>query len=283
MPLNITNPYLKQKFAAQAESQSQKRLEARFKAAGAEARSANEARQGRIESIFDEVIARYGPGGSFGKSYLQQLGAQKTRDVGAETQGMISSGLYGTTTTAGIPGKWEAEVGAPARLKLEDLMMERLSSAQLGKASFLERIQEPYPDYSALTQASAAGAGSGGQSMISGGSGLPTNYNPLNDPARHFNRQDASGSVQGGTGGTGGGTTPTGGGGGGGGSSLPSLSEGQLAAFRQNEATQQARDKPGTAVETTDEDGNRVQYVFENGIMRVMRWHPTKGYWYRAK
>jgi len=42
----------------------------------------------------------------------------------------------------------------------EDIKMERLSSAQLGKAGFLEGIEETYPDYGALMQAvSATGAG----------------------------------------------------------------------------------------------------------------------------
>ena len=146
-------------------------LEKKFAKMSLEAKESNIKRQKKIEAIFDEIIARYKPGGTFGKSYLQQLGEQKVRDIGAGTQSLISSGMYGTTTTAGLPGKWEAEVGAPARLKLEDIQMERLSSAQLGKASFLERIEEPYPDYNALMQASAAKAGSSGGGRGSSSSG----------------------------------------------------------------------------------------------------------------
>ena len=146
-------------------------LEKKFAKMSLEAKESNIKRQKKIEAIFDEIIARYKPGGTFGKSYLQQLGEQKVRDIGAGTQNLISSGMYGTTTTAGLPGKWEAEVGAPARLKLEDIQMERLSSAQLGKASFLERIEEPYPDYNALMQASAAKAGSSGGGRGSSSSG----------------------------------------------------------------------------------------------------------------
>ena len=155
-------------------------LEEKFAQMSSEAKESNIERQKRIEAIFDEIIARYQPGGTFGKSYLQQLREQKVRDVGAETQSLISSGMYGTTTTAGLPGKWEAEVGAPARLKLEDVQMERLSSAQLGKASFLERIEEPYPDYNALMQASAAAASAAAGSSGGGrGSSSSGSYNPL--------------------------------------------------------------------------------------------------------
>ena len=110
------------------------------------ARQANEQRYAQAMSIYDEIIKRYQPGGTFGKAALGQLEKEKTRAVGRETQQMISSGLYGTTTTAGLPTKWEAEVGAPSRLRLEDIMMERLSQAQVGKAGFIERREDVYPD-----------------------------------------------------------------------------------------------------------------------------------------
>lgn len=113
------------------------------------ARQANEQRYAQAMSIYDEIIKRYQPGGTFGKAALGQLEKEKTRAVGRETQQMISSGLYGTTTTAGLPTKWEAEVGAPSRLRLEDIMMERLSQAQVGKAGFIERREDVYPDVGA--------------------------------------------------------------------------------------------------------------------------------------
>ncbi len=114
------------------------------------ARAANERRYAQAMSIYDEIIKRYQPGGTFGKAALGQLETQKVRDVGAETQQMISSGLYGTTTTAGLPQKWESEVGAPSRLRLEDIMMERLSQAQIGKAGFIERREDVYPNVGAM-------------------------------------------------------------------------------------------------------------------------------------
>jgi len=124
----------------------------------AAARAANIARQQRIETIFDEIIGRFRPGGAYGAGMEAQIARGKTRDVAAGMQQLVSSGLYGTTLAAGLPKKWEEEVGMPARQKLEDIRMERLSEAQMGKAGFLERIQEPYPDYAPFMQA-AAGAG----------------------------------------------------------------------------------------------------------------------------
>lgn len=132
-------------------------LIAQFTAKEEEARAANVKRQQQIESIFDEIIARYGPGGTYGAAAESLLARQKIRDVGAVGQRDISRGMYGVRP---YEAEWEAEVGAPARLRLEDIKMERLSAAQMGKAGFMERVEEPYPEYGALLQAAqAAGAG----------------------------------------------------------------------------------------------------------------------------
>ena len=87
------------------------------------ARLSNIKRSEQITAIYDEIIKRYEPGGTFGRAALGQLEKQKVRDVGGEMQQMISSGLYGTTTAAGTGRRWEESVGAPARLKLEDIMI----------------------------------------------------------------------------------------------------------------------------------------------------------------
>lgn len=137
-----------------------------------EAKLANLSRQQQIEAIWDEVIKRYQPGGTFQTEAFRQLGVQKEQDVmreyGSRTQDMISRGLFGTSVAPSqgeIGRKWERDVGAPSRLKLEDLMMQRLSTAQSEKAGFLERIENDYPDYNSIAQlmaqASSAPSGSG--------------------------------------------------------------------------------------------------------------------------
>ncbi len=121
-------------------------------------------RQATIEAIFDEIIGRYGPEGTYGKAAEAMLERQKGGAVAAGTQRLISSGLYGTEVGGGLGRAWESEVGAPARLRLEDIKMERLSQAQLGKAGFLERIEDVYPDYGLISQLiSQAAAGPTGQ------------------------------------------------------------------------------------------------------------------------
>jgi len=121
-------------------------------AQSASAKAANIARQKRIESLYEKMMGMVQPGGAFEKRGLADIERQKTKGVGQEMQQMISSGMYGTTTAAGVGKGWEAEVGAPARLRLEDIMQQRQLGVMGQKAGFLERIEDVYPDYSSLLQ-----------------------------------------------------------------------------------------------------------------------------------
>ena len=130
-----------------------------------QARLANLERKQQIEAIYQGLIEKYQPGGTYLQAQKAQLDQEKSRDVtkqyGQRTQGLISSGLYGTSvrpTEAGVAKEWERDIGQPARLKLEDIASERLSQAQTGMASFLERIQEPYPDLGMASQYTAQAA-----------------------------------------------------------------------------------------------------------------------------
>lgn len=102
-------------------------------------------------AIYDEIINRYRPGGSFGQAALGELASQKERYIGKGTQDLVSSGLFGTSVKAGMGGTFEKEIGAPTRLKLEDLMMSRLSDAQMGKVGFMENRTDAYPDMSQMS------------------------------------------------------------------------------------------------------------------------------------
>jgi hypothetical protein len=117
--------------------------------------ASQKARETEIRGTYDELI---GQGqGAFRTAGLADIERAKTRAVGAGTQ-MISSGLYGTTTAAALPVQAENQA-ALSRLKLEDIIQQRTSQLKLGKAAFVERIEEPYPDYDLLLQASMARAG----------------------------------------------------------------------------------------------------------------------------
>lgn len=138
-----------------------------YKAAEEKSRLSNLSRMEQAKQIYSDIIERYQPGGAFGAGYESVLRGQKTRDVGSVAQRDISRGLYGIRP---YEAEWESTVGAPARLKLEDIRMERLSQSQQGLASFITDIDEPYPDFGTLMQAyaSQASAPSGGGSSYGG-------------------------------------------------------------------------------------------------------------------
>ena len=122
------------------------------------ARLANEQRYQEAMELYGQIIEQYEPGGAFGAGYEAQLERTKTRDVAASQQALISGGLFGTSVTAGLPKKWEEEVGQPARLKLEDVRMGRYTEAVGAKAGLIERREDVGPDYATIAQLSMAAA-----------------------------------------------------------------------------------------------------------------------------
>jgi len=118
-----------------------------------EARAKNIEQYEQLMEIAEKGITRYQPGGAFEKAGLAQIEAAKTTGVGAETQKLISSGLYGTEVGAGVERGWEADIGTRARLTLEDIMQQQLTGAERFKAGIVERPEYTYPDYGVLMQA----------------------------------------------------------------------------------------------------------------------------------
>jgi len=102
------------------------------------ARLSNEQRYAQALEIYDKIISQYQPEGGYLKGAEAELERVKGRTVASETQDLVSSGLFGTSTRAGLGQKWEAEVGMPARLKLEDIRMGRLAQALGGKATAIQ-------------------------------------------------------------------------------------------------------------------------------------------------
>lgn len=121
-------------------------------------REANVAREKEIRGYLGELVGLAKPGGAYQKAQEAEIATQTKRGVSKEQAGLISSGLFGTTTAASTPYRWEKGYAQPARMKLEDLMQQRYASALGNYAGFVERIQEPYPDYGILLQATQAQA-----------------------------------------------------------------------------------------------------------------------------
>jgi len=122
----------------------------------AQARAENLAAEKEVRGIRQSQISRYGKDSAFYQAGLSDIQGQASELEGSEMQNLVSSGLYGTTTAASVPTRIANTFTRPARLKLESLLEEKKSAAELGLADFIERIERPYPDYSALFQASQA-------------------------------------------------------------------------------------------------------------------------------
>ncbi len=95
-----------------------------------------------INTLLDEIIQRYQPGGEFGKASLATLEQRKEKTLASQRQSLVSAGLSGTTIGAGLSSKFEQEVGSPFRLGVEEQRIGGLTQAMQAKAGFLERAEE---------------------------------------------------------------------------------------------------------------------------------------------
>lgn len=120
-----------------------------------EHRARTQERETEVRGLYDQIIGQYQPDGGFGAGTEAMIGRQKQQYLGSATQNLISSGMFGSTMTAGLGKKFEEEVGMPTRLKLEDLRYDRLSQAMGEKAGFVERIEDRIPSYGEIAQLSA--------------------------------------------------------------------------------------------------------------------------------
>ncbi len=106
------------------------------------------AQEKSVMNLYDQIIGMYGS--DYGSGELAMLERQKTKDIASAQQSLVSSGLYGTTMTAGLPKKWEEEIGVPSRLKLEDVRKTSLAGAYGAKAAAIQNIEYEPIDYNTI-------------------------------------------------------------------------------------------------------------------------------------
>lgn len=106
------------------------------------------AQESSVMKLYDQIIGLYGS--NYGAGELAMLERQKTKDIASSQQSLVSSGLYGTTLTAGLGKKWEEEIGVPSRLKLEDVRKTALASAYGAKAQAIQGIEYEPIDYNTI-------------------------------------------------------------------------------------------------------------------------------------
>ncbi len=95
-----------------------------------------------INTLLDEIIQRYQPGGGFGKAALGVLETRKGKTLAKQQQSLVSAGLGGSTIGAGFGKKFEEDVGTPFRLGVEEQRLGALTQAMQAKAGYLERGEE---------------------------------------------------------------------------------------------------------------------------------------------
>lgn len=110
--------------------------------------AANKANQKRLTEAlgyYDQLVDIFSPGGDYGKSLEASLAIGKRGSVSTGMQNLVSSGMANTQMAAGLGTAFEQQVANPARLQLEDVRLQRLSEALMGKAGTLERVQDYGP------------------------------------------------------------------------------------------------------------------------------------------
>jgi hypothetical protein len=126
-----------------------------------EAKAQNELRYTQGLDILDKAIERYQPGGQFGQGAMAQYETGKYKAMSEGMSSLVSSGLSNTTVAAGMPLKYEQEVGTPFRLQLEDMRMGKLTAAEQAKVKFIQEREDMYPDIASMMQYGAQGASGG--------------------------------------------------------------------------------------------------------------------------
>ncbi len=98
--------------------------------------------------LWKQAIAHYAPGGGYGKGVEAGLERGRTKALASGTQSLVSAGLYGTTTTAGLGKKYEEEVAMPARARVESTRAQAIANLKVGYAGAMQSGYESAADRS---------------------------------------------------------------------------------------------------------------------------------------
>ena len=84
----------------------------------------------QARAAIQRAMKEYAPGGGFGKGVEAGLERGRTQATSSGMQNLVSAGLAGTTMAAGLGKKYEEEVAAPTRARVEDIRSERISALE---------------------------------------------------------------------------------------------------------------------------------------------------------
>lgn len=95
-----------------------------------------------VRGAYEKALARYRPGGEYGKGVEAALERGRVKSVATGAQSLVSAGLAGTTVIAGLGKKYEEEVAAPTRARVEETRAERMSAIEMALANIMQRSEE---------------------------------------------------------------------------------------------------------------------------------------------
>ena len=117
-------------------------------------------------SAWEKAIAQYGPEGGYGKGVEAGLERGRTKAVAGGMQSLVSAGLAGTTMAGGLGKKYEEEVGAPTRARVEEVRAQAVANLQAGLAGAEQRGYETAEERALRERLSASQLGT--QQAIAG-------------------------------------------------------------------------------------------------------------------
>ena len=107
-----------------------------------------------IKGLFEEARKMYAPGGGYASGVEAGLKRGRVKAVASGMQGLAAAGLGGTSMMGGLGLKYEEDVAAPTRAKMETQRLSALSSllsqqagveAQLAPRTSTQRTSAPSP------------------------------------------------------------------------------------------------------------------------------------------
>ena len=93
-------------------------------------------------SALQRAMAYYAPGGGYGKGVEAGLERGRVKAVATGAQSLVSAGLAGTTTIAGLGKRYEEEVAMPARARVEETRAGAISGLEAMKAQIIQGATE---------------------------------------------------------------------------------------------------------------------------------------------
>ncbi len=141
-----SNPQVWKQFRATAEKYYKNKATSAPTAPAGTAGAAGSSMSASAKSAYEKALAHYAPGGGYGAGVEAGLERGRVKSTASGMQNLVSAGLAGTTMAAGLGKKYEEEVAAPTRAKVESARAEAIAGIQMSMGSAEQRGYESAQD-----------------------------------------------------------------------------------------------------------------------------------------